>query len=233
MQSKLFKRLFLGFGTSFAILIPGLAVARANGAMINHAFNINGYKVVDVEETDPNVSIYFNSNYNSLEEVKAAGSKLVSEIEEGGLVLLKNDNNALPLTESAPKVSLFGNGSVSPNYTPSLSGGSVNVNEYKTLKQALESVNCSVNGGLWDYYVSNKSTYGRKNSVSGLVKTYTINEIPWSNVSTANGDKFANYGDAAIVTITRDSGEGFDLTTKGSDGRNGMYLGLSNEEIDL
>ena len=50
MKSKLFKRLFLGFGTSFAILIPGLAVARANGAMINHALNINGYKVVDVEE---------------------------------------------------------------------------------------------------------------------------------------------------------------------------------------
>lgn len=233
MKSKLFKRLFLGFGTSFAILIPGLAVARANGAMINWAFKIKGYEVVDVGETDPSESIYFKSNYNSLEEVKAAGTKLVTEIEEGGLVLLKNDNNALPLTESAPKVSLFGNGSVSPNYTPSLSGGSVNVSEYKTLRQALESVNCSVNGGLWDYYVSNKSTYGRKNSVSGLVKTYTINEIPWNNVNTANGDTFANYGDAAIVTITRDSGEGFDLTTKGSDGRNGMYLGLSNEEIDL
>ena len=50
MKSKLFKRLFLGFGTSFAILIPGLAVARANGAMINYAFKIKGYKVVDVEE---------------------------------------------------------------------------------------------------------------------------------------------------------------------------------------
>ena len=233
MKSKLFKGLFLGFGTTFAILIPGLSVARANGAMINHALNIKTYKVVDVEGANPEESIYFKSNYNSLEEVKAAGEELVREVEGSGLVLLKNDGNALPLTESTPKVSLFGFGSSAFNYTPSLSGGSVDISGYKTLKQALEGVNCQVNSTLWDYYVSNKNTYGRKNSVSGLVKTYTINEIPWENVRSSNETTFASFGDAAIVTFTRDSGEGFDLTTKGSDGRNGMYLGLSNEEIDL
>lgn len=233
MNSKLFKRLFLGFGTTIAILIPGLAVARANGAMINHALNITAYKVVDIGETDPEASQYYKSDYNSLEEVKAAGEKLVSEIEAGGLVLLKNDNSALPLSESTPKVSLFGYGSMAFNYTPSLSGGSVDVSAYKTLKQALEGVNCEVNNNLWDYYVSKKNSYGRKNSVSGLVKTYTINEIPWEDVKNINEGTFASYGDAAIVTITRDSGEGFDLTTKGSDGRNGTYLGLSNEEINL
>ena len=232
MSPKLFKRLFLGFGTTVAILVPALSVARANGAMINNFLNITTYKVVETGEADPEESIYFKSQYNSLDEVKAAGEKLVTKIEENGLVLLKNDNSALPLAANA-KVSLFGSGSVSFNYTPSLSGGSVDISKYKTFKQAVESAGLQVNGNLWDYYVSQQSTYGRKNSVNGLVKTYVINETPWNDVNTANSANFGQYGDAAIVTFTRDSGEGFDLTTKGSDGRNGMYLGLSTQEMDL
>jgi len=232
MKSKIFKGTFIGFGSLLAVLIPGLLVARANSKMINKELHIDAYKVIQKEDEDPEKAIYFKSQYNSLEEVKAAGEKLAQKVESSGLVLLKNDHSALPLSNGA-KISLFGNGSCSFNYTPSLSGGSVNINAYKNLKQALEAEGFQVNGTLWDYYKSQQASYGRKNTVDGLVKTYTINEIPWSNINAANSSSFASYGDAAVVTITRDSGEGFDLTTKGSDGRNGMYLGLSNEEIDM
>lgn len=232
MSNKLFKRLFLGFGTTVAILIPGLSVARANAKMINHALDIKDYKIVNVGDTNPEESIYFKSDYKSLEEVKAAGEKLVEEVEANGLVLLENKNNALPLTMTNPKVSVFGNGAVSFNYTPSLSGGSVKVSEYKSIKQSLEAAGCQVNETVWDYYKNNGGT-GRSNSVDGLVKTYLINEAAWNAVNNATSSSFANYKDAAIVVLTRDSGEGFDVSTKGSDGRNGMYLGLSNEELDL
>ena len=97
MSNRLFKRLFLGFGTTVAILIPGLSVARANAKMINHALNIKDYKVINVgDDVDPSESIYFKSDYHSVEEVKAAGEKLVEEVEASGLVLLQNKNSASP-----------------------------------------------------------------------------------------------------------------------------------------
>ena len=231
MNNKLFKGLFIGFGSVMAILIPGLSVARANAKMINHALNIKDYKIVNVGDVDEEETIYFESQYKSLEEVKAAGEALVKEVEAGGLVLMQNKNNALPLTMATPKVSVFGNGAVSFNYTPSLSGGSVKVSEYQNIKQSLEAVGCQVNETVWNYYLN--SGYKRSNSVDGLVKTYRINETPWNNVNDATALSFAEYKDAAIVVLTRDSGEGFDVTTKGSDGRNGMYLGLSDEELNL
>ena len=231
MNPKLLKRLFLGFGTAFAVLIPGLQVARANGKLINHHLNIQDYKEIKNEATDPESTNYFKSSYFSLEEVTAAGEKLAKEVEANGLVLLKNDNNALPLSMPAPKVSVFGSGAVGINYTPSMSGGSVDTTKYKNFKQALEASGCSVNADLWNYYVANGGK--RSNSVDGLVKTYMINETSWDSVKSANAASFSQYGDAAIVVLTRDSGEGFDVSSKGSDGRNGMYLGLSDEEINL
>ena len=96
MNPKLLKRLFLGFGTAFAVLIPGLQVARANGKLINHHLNIQDYKEIKNEATDPESTNYFKSSYSSLEEVTAAGEKLAKEVEANGPVLLKNDNNALP-----------------------------------------------------------------------------------------------------------------------------------------
>lgn len=73
----------------------------------------------------------------------------------------------------------------------------------------------------------------RLNTVDGLVKTYRTNELPWEDVTAAQGESFANFGDAAIVVLTRDSGEGFDVSTKGSDGLDGSYLSITKEEEDL
>lgn len=77
MKTRVYKRLFLGFGSAFAVLMPGLSVARANATMINHALNIKSYKVIKAENTDPEASNYFKSSYSSEAEVKAAGEALV------------------------------------------------------------------------------------------------------------------------------------------------------------
>ena len=60
-----------------------------------------------------------------------------------------------------------------------------------------------------------------------------MNESEWSDVRAVNSENFANYGDAAIVTLSRDSGEGFDVSTRGSDGIDGSYLSLTRQEEDL
>lgn len=233
MNKRLFKGLFLGFGTSFVALGALLDVARDNAKMINEALNIKDSITVNIDEEEGQEidSNYFPSSYKNLDEVTKAGEALAREAEASGLVLLKNDNNALPLTMENPKVSLFGSGSVAINYTPSMSGGSVDVSKYKDLKEALELNKIEVNSDLFQYYKDNSK--GRSAKVDGLVKTYTINELSWNDVKSKNESTFNQYNDAAIVVLTRDSGEGFDTSTKNSDGRNGMYIGLSKEETDL
>ena len=133
----LFRRTFLSFITIFTILLPCLTVARANATMINRALNIKTDKIIEVGENDDIDTLYYPSQYNSLEQVTEAGEAIAEELEAGGLVLLKNDNNALPIAKNNPKVSLFGKGSVAFNYTPSLSGGSVNISNYNNMKTAL------------------------------------------------------------------------------------------------
>ena len=38
-----------------------------------------------------------------------------------------------------------------------------------------------------------------------------MNEAPWAEVESANASTFADYGDAAIVVLSRSGGEGADL----------------------
>ena len=70
---------------------------------------------------------------------------------------------------------------------------------------------------------------------------YAVNEAPWSALSSAESS-FAEYGDAAIVVLSRSGGEGADLPSgengtsdswiSGQEG-DGNYLALSAEEIEL
>ena len=62
-----------------------------------------------VEAGDKYVSVYKTSD-----ELVAAHKELGERMSEEGSVLLKNENNALPLAEGSLKVTLFGMGSMYP-----------------------------------------------------------------------------------------------------------------------
>lgn len=87
---------------------------------------------------------------------------ICEQIEGEGLVLLKNENDALPLSD-AEKVSCFLTGSVSFNYATSGSS-EADTSGYTELKTALENEGLSVNAELWDFYkdkTSEEGGYGR------------------------------------------------------------------------
>ena len=94
-----------------------------------------------------------------------------------------------------------------------------------------------VNTDLWKFYKT--AGFKRENAKlsGGSPDQYRINEVPWEKYSDALKSTFANYGDVALVVLSRSSGEGADLPS-GLDAlkpymTDGDYLRLCKEELDL
>ena len=164
---------------------------------------------------------YFTSDFESDEKRRQYGNEIVRKLEEEGAVLLKNENNALPL-EDGSKVSCFSQSSVRLVYGGTGSG-SVDTSTAVTLKEALENEGFEVNNTLWDFYeVGPGKDYvrGTRNIRGG--GSWEINEVPWDVYTEEVIDSAASYGDAAIVVFGRSGGEGTDLPVDScSDGKDG------------
>lgn len=232
-SSKLFRGLsavsiFLFF------TINGLTVGMFNSAgFINKALNTPTSIYVKKANGTQEIPTYFKSEFSkdinnfTQDELKAkneAAEKFIESEEEESAVLLKNDNNALPLTaEEQKKVSLFGYTTVSPYYR-SHSGGGGSQRTVSFL-EALESRNIKYNTTLTDLY-------------SGLSyeRNYkSVAEAPLSVYSESVKSSFASYNGAAIVTLSREAGENDDLITnyQDSDGTVHSILALNKNEKDM
>ena len=146
----------------------------------------------------------YNSTYSSAKDLVEAKRKLIADIVSEGAVLLKNDNNALPIAKNS-NVSLFGRSSVKLVYGPDSGGGKVTC-DY-TLLDVLKSDNVNVNPVLWSYYQNVKGNY-RRSDTSG----YRTGEVNPSEYTSEVKNSYSSYNDAAIVFICRTFGEGNDAS---------------------
>ena len=190
--------------------IVGNVFANRYATTINVALDTSYSKVVGYDEN----SMYYTSDFENEDARWEYERELCAQLEAEGAALLKNDNSALPLGSGA-KVSLFARGSVELVYGGTGSG-SVDTSAAPTLKEALTNEGISVNETLWSWYESTSEKYGRVTpaSISDALAAntqYAVNEAPWSEVESANASSFAEYGDAAIVVLSRSGGEGADL----------------------
>ncbi|MBO7364110.1 MAG: glycoside hydrolase family 3 C-terminal domain-containing protein [Lachnospiraceae bacterium] len=224
------KRLFVIGLTLACVLTAVYAATSAYAALINNHFGISTSRIVENEPDSSYDSNYFPAVYDTPEKLFEAAAALCRQAEAEGLVLLTNKDGALPLP-SGSKVSFFAQGSVYPNFSSTGSSAS-GTEKCVSFRNAFEGAGFTVNPGLWDWYAG-KAAGLRVNTVDGLVKTYTVNELPWDDVRNAQQATFPSYGDAAIVVLSRDSGEGFDVSTRGSDGRDGSYLSMTPQEEAL
>ena len=103
---KTWKILFEIFATLMCIFLAGYDVAMANGALINNALNVKTYKVVEAEGGENIDSEYFKAEYSNASEFAKASAELCREVESEGLVLLTNENDALPLPQNAKIVGI-------------------------------------------------------------------------------------------------------------------------------
>lgn len=173
---------------------------------------------------------YFASDYSSPEEIAEQSALLCKQIVEEGAVLLKNENNTLPLAD-ASKVTLLGQCSADLIYGGS-GAGSIDTSKALDLKQAMEYSNFQINPSVWDFYTKGEGSSYRKivPNITGA-GGFTVNEVPVNLYTDEIKGSFAEFNDAAIVTIGRAGSESTDLPY-GHDG-NEHYLKLTQEEKDL
>jgi len=222
---------FLSLGTVFSI---GLAVVTENESTINSALGTTSSKVVGGD--DGAEYTYYESAYSKYSDLSADFRQTCQDVEAEGLVLLKNENNALPLA-SGDKVSCLLQNSVNLNYGSSGSG-KIDSTKYSDLKTALEGEGLSVNETLWNFYKTDSnatSTAYTQRQVKNIDKTYTykINTLPWSKYSDDAKNSITTTGGTALFVIGRLGGEGSDVDATNSDGVDGSYLSLSREETEI
>lgn len=229
------KAMALTFTLAFTVLNVGTAIANDNASVITSYLGGGGTNVVYIDNGEVSTdNDYYKSKHSSVKEVRGAGIDFTQRTMEEGAVLLKNDNNALPLS-STDKVSFFSASSaksVVSGYRESGKG-----KDAVTFKDAFKDAGIGVNEELYNWYAS--SAYGRQSVMghSSFANVYNINEAPWSALPES---KTAAGYNTAVFVVSRIAGEASDVQmrdlgekSKGFDGKNGNYLVLSENEEDV
>ena len=221
------------FTLLFAVTMIGGPIANNYASIINMVLKTETTKTIgDAGET------YFEADYASAAEQEKAAQEICETAEANGATLLLNRKNALPLAQGA-KVSLFGTGSADFVYGGTGSG-SVDSSKALNLKDALEADGFSVNPTVWNFYTTGAGKGYRRQLAPGSLNNYIfdnsgylINEVPQSVFTDTEWASVADYGDAAIMVVSRVCGEGSDLPWFGTGDGDGNILSLSQEERDI
>ena len=175
------------------------------------------------------------TNQEAAVDTYAAGLEMNKELEREGIVLLKNENQSLPLSKG--KVNVFGEHASNMIYNGSGSAAG-SAEGAVTIKEGLEAAGLEVNESLWSYIEENSKSATDTSVHEGNevdISNYPINEMSVDNYTGEYSfENLKSYSDTAIVVIGRVGGEGQDLprTGYGEDG-SASYLELSQNEKNL
>ena len=140
----------------------------------------------------------------------AGHAKLVRAATPEGLVLLEN-NGVLPL-KNVKKVALYGVGSY--DFIAGGTGsGNVNKAYVRNVADGLRENGYEVNAGIENWYkqhIALKKTEAANNSAGGFMAMLGDAVIPEMEVGRSYIEKMEKVTDIAILTITRNAGEGGD-----------------------
>ena len=208
-------------GTVFAISTVGYQIADTNRATLDSTLGTVSSKTVASTQENR-----YKSEYSSVEEVQKKAKEIGIEQGQEGTVVMKNDNDALPMTTK--KVALFGGASYKPYMGNSdLQAGN---DDAVDLVKALENHGIEVNATMKAVYddilsktTETKGTWGGTTitydnlykSSCGDMTPYQIMEINPADFGTKGYGNNANWKDGiskndtiGIVTLARGVGEG-------------------------
>ena len=204
----------------FLIATIGLNVGEIfvieNEANINYALGLSTWEQVTSDTGED--SIYYKSPYLKADgsyddaAMRQASMEIAREAAAEGIVLLWNNNNALPLQENE-KLSFFGVSSRAKSwiYTGQGSGRvPVTTTDFPDLKATFESEGkFTVNPTLWNSYANKQAFQMLSNPFENdkHYREFKVNEKAWNDVYNAAGSSFVQYGDAAIYFIGRNGAE--------------------------
>jgi beta-glucosidase len=239
------KKLWTGLSSVFSFLlcfaIIGTNCALGYASTINGALGITTSKLVSTDDGDTTDTQYYKSEYGELNGdnlkklIEDTHEQTITEEEEGA-VLLKNDNNALPLASDELNVTLFGHAVAQPLFRNSSAGsGASTTEEGIDLYHGLKNAGFSINDTLFNAYLNSPTKRGVAgfNFATQETSTWSFGE---ENISFYTNDLRASwendYNDVAIVMLARQGGEGSELYME--DPQEGIsQLALHQEEKDL
>lgn len=180
------------------------------GELDEKVLDRNVKRILEMIVKTPRFKGYKYSNKPDLQAHAAVTRQSATE----GMVLLKNDANALPLSKDGCKVALLGNTS----YDFIAGGtGSGNVNRAYTvsLLEGLKNVGLTVDESLKDSYLKHIEAENLRNapdSTNQFAKFLPIPRADEMPIDKAALDKLVADNDVALITLGRMSGEFLDRT---------------------
>lgn len=222
-------------GVGAVAVVVGLVAANVAMALLGDTIeSFLGSDVVDVSPEEH-------------EATMEAGRALAERIEGEGIVLVRNEGDALPLSAETRRVNVFG--WASTQWVASGSGSGQVAGATQGILDALEAQGISYNAQLTDMY---RGFYGeRAYRGAGALNSRASEFCRLYEPSIHDGDCYSadllasaeQFSDTALVVISRISGESVDCPqaqykVSGRDGRVDIdvtrgYLELSREEEDL
>ena len=143
------------------------------------------------------------------EETQAEAEELCTDIAAEGIVLLKNEDQVLPLSDDR-KVNVFGWASTNPCYGGTGSGALSGSYPVVDLLDGLNQAGIQTNTELSDFYKEYRSD---RPAVEMFGADWTLPEPPADTYSDSLMENAKAFSDKAIVVFTRVGGEHIDLPT--------------------
>ena len=196
------------------------------------------------------------------EETVEDSTAISRQIVEEGIVLLKNEDQALPLASDLTNINVFGWSSTKPLYGGTGSGEFSDTSGVITLLQGLENAGFKPNEKIITFYQEemDKEFLEARPEIGMYMQDWTVPEAKIKDMTKYkyNGEKInlfedaKAYSDTALLVVSRSGGEGADLPRSIEEGDNRStgsgarytkykddvdpskhYLELSNREIAL
>jgi beta-glucosidase len=196
------------------LLMPGtkeqkkaITNALTEGTLAMKIVDENAARIVDYILTTPSYKKYAFSNAPDLKAHAALARKVAAD----GMILLRNETNALPLSTRTKSIAAFGitsydfvsggtgSGDVNEEYTVSLADG---------LKNAGYTLDAELTDSYQDYVKAEKDKQPKKNFFEEFMNPTP--RIPEMQISDELLEAKAATADIALITIGRNAGEGSD-----------------------
>lgn len=208
---------------SFSIFMTQLLMSWSG--QVNVFLNVS-IPVIEADESTMHYKSDYELSDQGLQEMLKDSDKHDVQTMEEGLVLLKNEQSALPFTNEERSVTLFGRATADPVYSGNSGGPGMDPNRQVDLYSALQETGFQINEKLYSAYKSSDITRVKADP------DWFIGEVDESFYTSELQATYQNeFNHAAIVMLARDGGEGKDLATVDRDGIS--YLALHDTEKQL
>jgi beta-glucosidase len=212
------------------LLMPGIPVQKKamlealnSGKLSQEVANTNVRRILEYVFRTPTFAKYKYSDKPNLEQNAAITRKAAAE----GMILLKNEKNALPFADKQKEVSLFGVTSYAW-ITGGTGSGSVNNKHTVSLLEGLNAAGYKLDKELVDLYTPHaaKEVVAEKERRKARGVLALPERLPELKMDDAFIAKKAASSEIAFVTLGRNSGEGGDRVVDND-------FNMANEEIEM